>query len=85
MSKQGKLAHSLSPADKISLYFLSITIRRGFFWQKEEDLLPLFHKMLEGLGLALYSFANLRNQQRYTKQYIYLFIIDPEGPMIRLI
>ena len=37
------------PADKISLYFPSIKIFRFFFGQKEEDPLPLFHKMLEGL------------------------------------
>ena len=37
----------MSPADKISLYFPSIKVLR-VFCQKEEDLLPLFHKMLEG-------------------------------------
>ena len=39
----------MSPADKISLYFPSIKI---FFCQKEEDLLPLFHKLLEGLSMG---------------------------------
>ena len=43
-----KLAHSVSTADKISQYFPSIIIFRRFC-QKEEDLLPLFHKMLEGV------------------------------------
>ena len=37
------------PADKMSLYFPSIKIFR-IFCQKEKDLLPVFHKMLEGLG-----------------------------------
>ena len=36
------------PADHISLYFPTIRIFR-VFCQKEEDFLPLFHKMLEGL------------------------------------
>ena len=44
----GKKAHSVSPADKILLYFLSKKIFR-VFCQKEEDLPLLFHKMLEGL------------------------------------
>ena len=38
----------MSPADKIALYFPSIKIFR-VFCQKEDDLLPYFHKMLEGL------------------------------------
>ena len=45
------MAHSLSPADQISLYFPCIKIFRGFFFKKKEDLLPLFHKILEGLCL----------------------------------
>ena len=40
----------MSPADQISLYLSSIKMFR-FFCQKEEDLLPLFHKMLEGLSM----------------------------------
>ena len=41
----------MSPADQVSLFF-SIKIFR-FLCQKEEDLLPLFHKMLEGLVSAM--------------------------------
>ena len=40
----------MSLADQTSLYFPSIKIFRGFC-QKEEELLLLFHKMLEGLLL----------------------------------
>ena len=43
-----KLAHSVSPADKISIYFPSIKIF-PVFCQKEEDLPLLFLKMLEGM------------------------------------
>ena len=42
----------MSPADQISLYFESIKIFH-VFCQKEEDLLPLFHKMLEGLHINI--------------------------------
>ena len=45
----------MSPADNISLYFPSIKIFR-LFCQKEEDLLPLFRKMLE--GVYIYSGIN---------------------------
>ena len=38
----------MSPANQISLYFPSIKVLH-VFCQKEEDLLPLFHKVLEGL------------------------------------
>ena len=54
MLKWKKFAHSVSPADKILLYFQSIKIFR-VFCQNEEDLLPLFHKMLEGLWLGYRS------------------------------
>ena len=49
MLKWTKWAHFVSPADRISLYFLSIKILH-VFCQREEDL-PLFHNniMLEGL------------------------------------
>ena len=50
MSKLNKSIHSVSPADKIPLYFPSIKILLNC--QKEEDLLPLFHKMLEGLSMG---------------------------------
>ena len=46
-----KWAHSVSLADKISLYFPSIKIF-PFFGQKEDDLLPLFHKMFKGLQMS---------------------------------
>ena len=51
--KTEKLAHSVSPADKISLDFPNIKIAR-VFWLKEKDLLPLFHKMLECLELYIW-------------------------------
>ena len=40
----------MSPADKISLYFPNKKILR-ICCQMEEDLMPFFHKMLEGLHL----------------------------------
>ena len=53
MSKRKKKAHSVSTADKISLYFPSM-IR--FLAKRRKILeLPLFHKMLEGLNMRIAS------------------------------
>ena len=62
-----KWAHSVSSADKISLYFPSIKIFR-VFCQKEEDLLPLFHQMLEDLFVEPKDYCSL-----YTVHKIQLY------------
>ena len=49
----------MSPADQILVYFPIIKTSAAFVWLKEKDLLPLFHKMLEGLELDIYSGTSL--------------------------
>ena len=63
-----KDAHSVSPADKISPYFPSIKIFR-VFCQKEEDLLPLLHKMLD--GLEMYDI--------YVCLFVCVYFLDPHA------
>ena len=53
MSKWKQIGSFCVTADKISLYFPSIKIFR-VFCQKEEDLVPLIHKMLESLYLCFH-------------------------------
>ena len=55
MLKWKKLAHSVSPAHKIWLDFPSIKIFRVFLPKGGEDLLSLFHKMLESLFVGASS------------------------------
>ena len=50
MSKRKKLVHSVSPPDKISLYFPSLKIFRVFL-PKDGRTSHLFHKMLDGLWI----------------------------------
>ena len=54
----------LAKADKLSLYFPRKKIFR-IFGQKEEDLLRLFHKMLEGLHVVFHSCFMVLSQNTY--------------------